>query len=627
MGPIPSLMITLDCVFSFHAAFYGWARVCLTPLWPKCGGGVILGEFVGIDPGKAYQLIRQMETAKGILAGVRPRMEDSIAAAGADWAGTAGTAATHRAWAFFNDSQRDLKWRIGTITQLHPTTMGGMLTAKLPFATEAQATAAGRMTGAAIAEAFTAHMADGSPESWTKVETALAEAKAGTADAAYAAGLLAAIGGPAGFRNLFSQWMSVNATGPHRGLSPKALAKAKDSLGPLAAAFAGADKAGWLDGRWRRELLEQANPATLSAMLVLARQSDDFLNQAAMRLLQSPWAGFQPTSPDADWNTHWLVEAYDANPEALQKLLASEPKAAGLLLRPELVKGTSTPEFEKLLADVLGKTLNKDAGDPVTREMAWFNLVNGLGYEGSEKVSGHFATLQHSPINVVLATNLAPYLEQFTLGQARATSPSLGMNPAFPWNRQDPNVAARFFGALMQDPAAVKILQKQFQQYAQGLDIGKAHPFSSDPEVRAEYTRLSAKAGGLANLLLGGSTYAEFNDDEFIDLVSDAVLLPADYAINSLRVGPAVATAIGFEANGPKDGVADLLKDYLDKNTPDTATAVADAIVTTEVASVIRSLQLHNQKPLTDEDKDQLLQAFRGRLYPALVKALENRGG
>lgn len=586
-----------------------------------------MGEFVGIDPGKMNQLIRQMEIAKSILAGVRPGMEDSIAAAGADWAGMAGTAAMHKAWAFFDDSQRDLKWRIGTITELHPTTMGGMLTAKLPFATEAQAVAAGTATGAAITEAFTAHMADGSPQSWAKVEAALAAANTGVPDAAYASALLTKIGGPSAFRDLFAQWMTINASGPHRGLSPKALAMARASLAPLAAAFAAADKAGRLGGQWRAQLLEQANPATLSAVLALAPQSDDFLSKAAMRLLQAPLSGFQPISPDADWNTHLLVEVFDVNPWALQKLLAAEPKAAGLLLRPELVKGTSTPDFQRLLAGVLEKTLNKNAGDPLTREKAWFNLVNGLGQEGAEKIGGHFATFQRSPVSAVLATNLAPYIEQFALGQARATSPGLAMNAAAPWSGLGPDVATRFVGALMQDPAAVKILQKQFEQYAQGLDIGKAHPFSSDPNIRAEYTRLSAKAGGLANLLLGGSAYAELNDDEFIDAVSDAALLPVDYFVNRLKVAPGVATGIGYEANGPKDALADLLKDHLDEMTPDTAKAVADEIVTREVDFVRRSLELHGQTPLTAEDRDQLLQAFRGRLYPALVKALENRGG
>jgi hypothetical protein len=42
---------------------------------------------------------------------------------------------------------------------------------------------------------------------------------------------------------------------------------------------------------------------------------------------------------------------------------------------------------------------------------------------------------------------------------------------------------------------------------------------------------------------------------------------------------------------------------------------------------VIDSLAQHKQKPLTVWDEDVVEKSFRGRLYDALVDALERRGG
>jgi hypothetical protein len=84
-----------------------------------------MAEFVGIELGGARQLINRMEAAKQWLGTLRPSLEAAIHAAGPDWAGTQGTAAMHRAWAFFDESQRDLKWRIETITRLVVTNTDG----------------------------------------------------------------------------------------------------------------------------------------------------------------------------------------------------------------------------------------------------------------------------------------------------------------------------------------------------------------------------------------------------------------------------------------------------------------------------------------------------------------------
>jgi hypothetical protein len=105
-----------------------------------------MGEFVGIDPRGAGELIRQMETGKDILGRTRHGLEAAIAEAGASWTGRQGVAAMHRSWAFFDDTQRDLKWRIDTIKQMVPTSGDGLLSGVLTFASETEAARQGKPT-------------------------------------------------------------------------------------------------------------------------------------------------------------------------------------------------------------------------------------------------------------------------------------------------------------------------------------------------------------------------------------------------------------------------------------------------------------------------------------------------
>lgn len=591
-----------------------------------------MGEFVGIDPGGATKLIRTMEEAKKTLAALRPELENAIATAGPDWTGRNGTAAMHRAWAFLDDSQRDLRWRISVITRLDRSQVhvdGGLLTARFPYAGEAEAVQAGRRAGLALAAAFDEYKRDFSLEGWRKVEAAMAAVKDGAADPAYAAALLAALG-PGAFRTLFTQWMNVHHSGPARGLPPEPLDRARPFLGPLATAFAAAESDGRLDGRWRAEVLQKAGPATLATLAVLAKQSAAFLNDAALRLLSLPGAGANMTTPHADWNTHWLIKAYDNDPQAFQRLLADRPEAVRLVLNPLLVKGTETPGFERLLASAFDKALRKETGDPAVRARAWFNLINGFGRPETDEYHPLYLSLTDSPLNVVFARHVTPYLEELARGQARQASPELAAALAAtpPWHALDPGVPPQFFGAVMQDPKAARILYQEFQTYVGGLDLGRYHPFSSDAAERARYTRLSAQAGGLANLLLGGAAYAEFNDDEFAEMVANVAILPVDYTFNRVSYpGPLAATMSGYQADKLKTDLKELVQDFLDGKTPDTARVVADRLVDMQVDQVITSLRKHGGEPLTPEDVDQLRQALKGRMHEALVKALENRGG
>ncbi|WP_155350973.1 hypothetical protein, partial [Acrocarpospora pleiomorpha] len=564
-----------------------------------------MAEFMGMDPAGVQALIRRLEAGKSVLAGVRPGLEAAIAEAGADWAGAGGITAMHRAWAFFHDSQADLRWRLQVLTQVLPEGSPALTTVRVPFTSQEQAATAGAQAGRALADALAVHLAEGTPGAWAGVEAALTAAgTTDTRDPAYASALLAALGTPGKLRTIFGRWMEAHAAGRSRGLTPEELGKAQSSLGALAVAFAAAESSARLPAGWREDALTRANPATLSAMVALARPSSGFLNDVAAGQFSSPTAGFAPAFPDPDWNTVWVVGAYTGNPEALQRLLADHKQVAGQLLDPDLVKGTGTPGFDDLLAMVLGRALDPGTGSAATRERAWINVIDGVGYDGTEKAAGHYATFENSPLNQVLAKNLTPYLGELARGQVHADSPGLGLAPSGPWTGLHEDVAARFIGALMQDQATATMLQADFQAYVRNLDIGQAHPFSSDPAERAEYTRLSAEAGGLSNLLLDGSAYAEFNDDEFIDMVADAALLPVNYTTARIfkDATPLGSAAIDHQSSDTKDTLAGILKDHLDELTPETAGVVADRLVDAEMQMLFDSLNRHGQPSLTNED-------------------------
>ncbi|MEO3857777.1 hypothetical protein [Acrocarpospora sp. B8E8] len=583
-----------------------------------------------MDPAGVQALIRRLEAGKSVLAGVRPGLEAAIAEAGADWAGSGGVTAMHRAWAFFHDAQVDLRWRLEVLQQVVPDGSPPLTTVRVPFTSQEEAVSAGRQAGRELADALAAHLADGTAQSWARVEAGLTAAgNADTRDPAYAAALLAALDGPEAVRTIFTKWLDAHTASRGRGLAIGELDTAQESLGPLAVAFAAAETSGRLPAGWREDVLANAGPATLSAMVALTRASDEFLNAVAVRQLGSPGAGYSASFPEPDWNSVLVAGAYIGNADALQQLLAENRQVAGQLLDPDLIRGTGTAHFSDLVAAVLDGALDPNTGSAATRERAWINLIDGVGYDGTQNASGHFASFENSPVNGVLAKHITPYLGQLARGQVHAYSRELGLAPSGLWKGLHEDVAARFIGALMQDPDTAKKLQADFEAYVQSLDIGQAHPYSSDKAERAVYTRLSAEAGGLSNLLLGGSAYAEFNDDEFIDMVADAALLPVNYTFARVfrKATPLGSTAVDYHSSGPKDLLADVLKDHLDELTPETAGVVADRLVSAEVDAVQASLAKHGQDPLTVEDREMLMQAFRGRLSPALVKALEIRGG
>ncbi|MCK2213328.1 hypothetical protein MF672_005900 [Actinomadura sp. ATCC 31491] len=585
-----------------------------------------MGEFVGIDPSRAEQLIREMEGGKNVLGRTRHGLEAAIAEAGPAWTGPPGVAAMHRSWAFFDETQRDLKWRMDTLKQLVPSSGNGLLSVFLPFNSETEAARQGKADAGPIAGALKQHEIENSVETWRKLTEATAATKEKLKDPAYAAALLKALG-PDKFRALFMHWMKDKGPAMDKGLPPGVLQQGRETLGPLAEAYANAERAGRLGEEWRGKFMESTQPGVLTAMLEMSKPSSRLLNQVALRVLGRPLAADLPTSPN--WSLNTLVEAYDADPQALQTLLADNKDAAGWLLHPQRDRMSGVAGLEGKLAGVLDKALNPGAGTAAVRDRAWFNIIRGMGAENTPWIGGEWGTLKDSPISETLAKNVAPYLDQLARGQSMRDSPELkSAYPTSPWDTLAPDDASRFMGGLMQDKDAANTLMKASQDYTLGLDIGRFRPFG-DEATQDQYTSRAALAGGAANLMLSGSTHAEWTDDEYADWLAGVALLPVSWLSNKYwPIQDAnVATARDAGLDEAKDGLKGVITDYFDKKTPATAEDVADSIVQRQAEWVNSSLDQHGQKPLTDAQQNEVRMAFRGRLYDALVKALKERGG
>lgn len=585
-----------------------------------------MGEFVGIDPLGAEQLVRQMAAGKDVLARTRHGIEAAIAEAGPSWTGSQGVAAMHRSWALFDETQRDLKWRMDTLKQMVPTSGTGMLSASFAFDSEKEAARQGKADAAPVAEALRQHEVENSVESWRKVTAATAAAKGKLNDPAYAAALLAALG-PDKFRALFMHWLRDKGPAMDKGLPPGVLKQGRETLGPLAEAYANAERAGRLGEEWQGSFMKATQPGVLTALVAMSKPSTKLLNQVALRVLGRPLTADLPTSQN--WNLNVLVEAYDANPQALQTLLAQNKDAAGWLLHPQRVQMSGISGFEGKLAGVLDKALKPGAGVDSVREQAWVNIIRGMGAKDSPWIGGSWGTLDNSPISETLAKNVAPYLDQLARGQSKRDSSELTeVFPRSPWDSVHPDDASRFMGGLMQDKDAARTLMKASQDYTLGLDIGRFRPFG-DEAIQDEYTNRAALAGGVANLMLSGSTYAEWSDDEYADWLATVALLPVSWASNKYwPIQDAnVATARDAGLDEAKDGFKGMITDYFDKKTPATAETVADSIVQQQADWVNESLAQHGQKPLTDSQRNEVRMSFRGRLYTALKDALKMRGG
>ncbi|MEV1001787.1 hypothetical protein [Nonomuraea sp. NPDC050202] len=590
-----------------------------------------MGEFVGIDPSGAERLMHQLTTGKNVLAQTRPGLEAAIAEAGASWTGQQGAAAMHRSWAFFDDTQRDLKWRIDTLKQMVPSSGNGLLSGVLTFNNEAEAARQGKADAAPIAAALKKHDVENSVKSWREVMAAVAVTKGKLNDPAYAASLLAALG-PDRFRALFMHWMKDKGTAAmNNGLPPSVLQQGRESLGPLAEAYANAERAGRLGQEWNK-FIETTDTGMLTTLVAMSKPSRRLLNQVALRELRRPLSTDGP-----NWNLNVLMEAYEADPEALQTLLAENKDAAAGLLHPGRFGRTGLPDFEKRLAGVLDKAMRPDAGDDRVRERAWVNIISGVGADGTPWLGGQWVhtalappNYKGSPISQVLAKNVVPYLDKLARVDAKESSSKLkSLYPPPPWDKLDAATASRFFGAVMQDKTAADTLFKGWHEYTMRMDIGRFHPFDSDEKMRAGFVYRSALSGGAANLLLWGSTHAEWSDDEYADWIAGVMLMHVDWLSNRYSdiANPSAATGRDRLQDELKDGLKEQITGYFDGKTTDTAEKVTKDIVDSQVRWVTESLARYRQKPLTETDLEMIDKAFHGRLSKALTEALKQRGG
>ncbi|MGA5758008.1 hypothetical protein [Nonomuraea bangladeshensis] len=326
-----------------------------------------MGEFVGIDPSRAHDLIRRLEAGSLLLGGVRPLVDAAVAEAGDDWAGPRhGATALRRAQEFLHDARRELRWRIDAAEQLVPVRERGLITAVFPFAGEAEATRAAAETATAVLAALATRRPDEVERAFTTATGTPGEA---AGDPAYAAALLGGLG-PDGLVLVLRGWSEVEVPGERDGLPPAALARAAAaSPGLLARAFAAAERTGRLGEEWR-ELPATAPADVLTTLIALARPSGAFLTVVAVELLNR--------RPDAgpDWNLHHLAHAYRSFPEALQELLAEHQKETGVLLDAYAL-GTH-PAYERALAAALRHALEPGAGADGLRERAWSGLTGAL---------------------------------------------------------------------------------------------------------------------------------------------------------------------------------------------------------------------------------------------------------
>ncbi|UBU12530.1 hypothetical protein [Nonomuraea gerenzanensis] len=586
-----------------------------------------MGEFVGIDPLGADKLIRQMETGKDVLGRTRPGLESAIAEAGADWAGRAGVTAMHRTWWFFHESQQDLKWRVDTLKRMVPTQQKGMLTATMPFSNQTEAAQAAKKDAAAITKALKHHDEHLSGQSWAEVEKAAAALKGRVDDPAYAAALLAALG-PTAFQKLFRDWMNNRAAADRRGLIPQAAQRAGDGLpGLLAKAFASAESSGRLRTEWQK-MVETAPSDILTALVTLAPQSSAFLTKVATNLLnRPPNSDAFPTDPN--WNLYNLARAFAANPEAFQRFLAEHPKEAATMLDAYTIRSTGVPAYEQALAEALHGALKPDSGTAEVRERAWLSVINSIGADNTLWVGGSLGTFANSPVSRMLAQNIKPILDHLARGQATRNSPKMPHLAARPpWDKLDPAVSARFMGALMQDSAAADTLMKAAKEYTKELDMGRFHPFDPDNYKQEAHVNLAERTGALANLLLAGSTYAEWSDDEYAERIAGYMLMPVDYLDQYFPVASKiVSTGKAKGLDEVKDLLKDMITDYLDKKTPDTAETVAGKLIDEQIAWLDRSLREHGLPAMTTSQQALMRDAMEGRVQGALLDALKRRGG
>ncbi|GII80509.1 hypothetical protein Sru01_54910 [Sphaerisporangium rufum] len=600
-----------------------------------------MGEFVGINPHAARNLLAAMDDTAQRAAALRSNLSASIAEAGADWPAGPGAEVLDRCRRFLLEAHRDLTWRVQTIERTEDAEVrAGVKGAEFLFPSAESARAAGTVAGGQVKAAWQAYQADPSPETWQAVQAALAGRQGKTSDTEYAAGLLAQLGAGA-FAGIM-RTESRRHQNSRSGYSPADLARVRKDLGPLADALGAADSAGKAPADLKKRLLDDVPLDDLAALLALAPQSSGFVAAAGTRLAK----GSSHKNPAPNWNTHWLVQALGKDLHATQQFLATKGNAE-LLLRPEVVKGTGTPDFERHLATALDKALAPAAGDDTLRRAAWINVIKVFGDRSAwpslaptvaRDPTRPMSTATPSPIAQVLTKHIHQYFADLAPVWAIKEVDEKGPPPGQGWRDLNVEEVTNFFGALLSSPEMAAALIKDYEGFVKGLDLGRDHPFGDGPTAQdrtAERNAFHAKAtiaASVASLLISGTHLADLNAEAIRDAQIQLMFFPVDIAVGAFGggIGGGLASdaAIGKMADFVlKNPGQDFLKDLWDGASPEEATHLTNSLLDRQMAIVEASRQQHGLSPLPSSDVAYLRTMFRGLLLPVVLDSLKERGG
>lgn len=640
-------------------------------------------EFVGLNTGAATELCTTMRGAADRTGSLKSALSDGIAEAAADFpAGAKGSEVVGQCGSFLTDTERDLKWRIQTITSVPGNQRVGdkFRVAEFPYDSVDAAKRAGEAEGQKIKDAWEEYLKNPGLGNYNTFLETLKASKGQMTDPAYAAGYLNKLG-PEAYRKIFDDWMTYNKDAYGKGLTPKELEELKADLGPLAQGFSAADSAG-LVPQLHKFIVTKGSPDFISAMLVVTPQSKDFVVDAGEYLAA---AATPHVGPDKNWRLHWLFTALADNPEAFTALLAKDKKNAELLLRPEVLEEGGTPGFKELIATSLDRAMH--AGPDSTRRMALLNVagvfgnksvwssvtknedlkkafVDALGRDLDDQANGQIffqdlsqvfsdsgkppSILKDADVNKLFTKHMSTYLPALAGLQAARNDPELkGLDPGAGWDRLSEDELTNLFAGVFQREEGRASLTDAMGKFQATLDPGTGN--LNDPEQRKKFITAMAQTAGLGGLMVGAVHNLDLDAEERRRFVTEMMILPIDLTIGKL--GNLVPTEVGStiwknmleEAmKWPvTDRIAKELDDdggglsslpliggwFKDGNENGEASDLARELTDQHMKSFEERMKAAGQPPLSPEDKALLKNAIQGLYFEPLVKALEKRGG
>lgn len=637
-------------------------------------------EFVGLNTGAATELCTTMRTAADGAGSLKSALSDGISAAGADFAGAKGAEVVSQAGTFLTESERDLKWRIETITKVPGNQRVGQdfRVADFPYTGPDAAKAAGEADGQKLRDAWEEYLKNPGLGSYNDF---LKKLKVQGVDPAYMAGMLNKLG-PEAYRKIFDDWMTYNKDPYGKGLTPKELEELKKDLGPLAQAFATADAAGMVPNL-RKFIVEKGSPDFISAMLVVTPQSKDFVVAAGEYLAA---AVTSHTGPEKNWRLHWLFTALGENPEAFAALLAKDKKNAEMLLRPEVLEEGGTPGFKALISTALDRAMHTQPD--ATRRMALLNVskvfgnsgvwksvvknddlkrafVDALGRDLDDKANGKAffqdlaqvfsdsgkppSILKDADVNTLFTKHLSTYLPALAGLQAARNDKELKeLDPGDGWDKLSDDELDNLFAGVFQRKEGREGLTEAVRKFQATLDPGNGN--LNDPEQRKKFITAMAQAAGLGGIMVGAVHNLDMDAEERRRFVTEMLLLPVDLTIGKL--GRVVPTDVGstiwknmLEEVGKwpaGDRIAKSLdKDdggflgklplvgglFRDDNDNGEASDLARELADEHMRTFQERLKAAGQPPLSPADTALLRNSIEGLYFEPLIKALKKRGG